>query len=572
LQNFKNAKNLTYFYKKDDMQKNGYISIAYHIVIFVLILFVFVWWVRRDSEDPDAHKTITHNGILYLGQGWGIAERQQVSFTSFGSRLINYDWFIALANADSEELFRSDAHMARLGFLTEAASIFNPDALPLGVTRDSDGKGNSWVGLTCAACHAGQVLIKGQTIRIDGGQSLINYTKFETELLAALKATLEQPEKWKAFISRLQHTQKNIDTNLTRQQLAARINELEIRYGINTTSVPYGHGRLDAFGQIFNAVAVEALRIPENKRAPDAPTSFPVLWDASHLDVVQWNASAPNKEPGPLAQNATTALAVYGTVDILGHARTYPSSIQIKNLGYIQREFYKLTAPKWPAELAGKLDDTLLAQGEKIYAQQCVQCHSLVDSSDAKRQLSAVVVPAKEVGTDPRMVNNFSAGTVKTGELEGKHFALWFGKKFAAEATRLDMVMHVTLGALIHHPWDSFCSFVQAFASNKISSVDLQLYYKARPINGIWAAAPYLHNGSVPTVYDLLLPAAQRPQQFFVGNRELDTVKVGYQTTEVEGASLFNTSLLGNSNVGHEYGTTLNEPDRRALLEYIKTL
>lgn len=554
------------------MQKNSYKSIAYFIVIFVLLLLVFVWWARRDFEDPDAHKTLINNGIMYLGQGWGIAERQQVSFTSFGSRLINYDWFIALANAGNEELFRSDAHMARLGFLTEAANTFNPDALPLGVTRDRDGNGNSWVGLTCAACHAGQVLVKGQTIRIDGGQSLIDYTKFETELLAALKATLAQPEKWQAFISRLQQTQKNIDANLTKQQIATRISELEIRYEINATNVPYGHGRLDAFGQIFNAVAVEALHIPENKRAPDAPTSFPVLWDASHLDVVQWNASAPNKEPGPLAQNATTALAVYGTVDVLGHATTYPSSIQIKNLGYIQREFYKLIAPKWPAQLAGKLDEKLLAQGEKIYAQQCVQCHSLVDSSDAKRQLSAVVVPAKEVGTDLLMVNNFSAGTVKTGELEGKHFALWFGKKFAAEATRLDVVMHVTLGALIHHPWDSFHAFVQEFASNKTSNVDSQLYYKARPINGIWAAAPYLHNGSVPTVYDLLLPAAQRPQQFFVGNRELDAVKVGYQTTELDSSSLFDTRLPGNSNIGHEYGTHLPEPERLALLEYIKSL
>ncbi len=557
----------------DDMQKKRYKTIAYVIVIFVVLIGLFFWWYRRDSISPDAHRTLTHKGIVYLGQGWGITERQQVSFTSFGSRIINYDWFLALDNAQSNELFRSDVNMARLGFLTEPANTFNPDGLPVGVTRDSDGKGESWVGLTCAACHAGQVVIKGQPIRIDGGQSLIDYASFETELLAALKATLAQPEKWQSFIARLQQTQKNIDSNTIKQQITTRINELEARYAINATNVPYGHGRLDAFGQIFNAVAVEALNIPENKRVPDAPTSFPVLWDASHLDVVQWNASAPNKEPGPLAQNATTALAVYGTVEVLGHASTYPSSIKIKDLGYIQREFHKLTAPKWPGEFAGELDEKLLVQGEKIYAQQCMQCHSLVDSTDAKRQLTAVVVPAKEVGTDPRMVNNFTEGTVKTGELEGKHFALWFGKKFAAEATRLDVVMHVTLGALLHHPWDSFCAFVEEFASNKTRELDsTQLYYKARPINGIWASAPYLHNGSVPTVYDLLLPAAQRPVQFFVGNRELDTVKVGNEIAEVEGTSLFDTGLPGNSNSGHEYGTQLTEPERMALLEYVKNL
>lgn len=543
-------------------------------VLCILLLLLFLWLCcRQEADAPEAHKIVTHNGIVYLGQGWGLSERQKLSYTSFGSRIINYSWFLALENADSDQLFRDQTHMARLGFINEPASEFNPDGLSFGITKDSDGKDNAWVGLSCSACHSGQVLIQGRTVHIDGGQSLIDYTRFEVELLASLKATLNQPEKWQRFMGRLAHTQKNLDSNSVKQQIDNRIRELDIRYAINATPVPYGHGRLDAFGQIFNAIAVEALNIPENKRVPDAPTSFPVLWDASHLDVVQWNASAPNKEPGPLAQNATTALAVYGIVDVLGHARTYPSSIQIKNLGYIQRGFYKLTSPKWPEELAGKLDAPLKTQGEKIYQQQCSQCHGVVNSNDPKRKLVAVATPAAEVGTDARMVNNFTEDSVKTGELEGKHFALWFGDKFAKEATRLDVVMHVTLGALLHHPWDSFCAFIEEFANNKSRTLPANIhYYKARPINGIWASAPYLHNGSVPTVYDLLLPAAQRPTQFFVGNRELDAVKVGNQTTAVEAASLFDTRLVGNSNVGHEYGTQLNEPERMALLEYIKSL
>lgn len=557
------------------MEKKSYKLIVYLSLFFLILLavFIFVRSAQKDPDTPDARTRLTHNGVTYLGQGWGIAERQQLSFTSFGSRIIDYAWFIALENAESEQLFRDDSHMAHLGFITEPANQFNPDGLPLGVMRDSDDKDNNWVGLTCAACHSGQVTINDQPIRIDGGQSLINYAQFENDLLAALKATVSQPEKWQRFIVRLQKNQKNLNANSVKEKIATRIRELETRYAMNATQIPYGYGRLDAFGQIFNAVAVEALHIPENTRAPDAPTSFPVLWDASHLDVVQWNASAPNMEPGPLAQNATTALAVYGTVDVLGHGQTYPSSIQIKNLGYIQRKFYKLTAPQWPQDLAGKLDKKLMEQGENIYQQQCLQCHSLVNAKDPKRQLSAVLVPASEVGTDALMVNNFTEGTVKTGELQGKHFALWFGQKFQAQATRLDVVMHVTAGALIHHPWDSLCSVIKEFAHHKTSHANPAInYYKARPINGIWASAPYLHNGSVPTVYDLLLPAAQRPTQFFVGNRELDRVKLGNQTLETESASLFDTSLKGNSNVGHEYGTQLNEADRIALLEYIKSL
>lgn len=557
------------------MEKKNYKLVTGFIVVcvFLLLVFLSLYFLRQDPYAPDAHSRLTQNGIVYLGQGWSVAERQQLSFTSFGSRIINYDWFIALENADDESLFRDNANMARLGFITDSTNSFNPDALPIGVTRDSDSKGNAWVGLTCAACHTGQLTISGQLIRIDGGQSLINYTQFETELLDALKATLVQGDKWQRFIARLQQTQKNINADSIKHNIETRIQELETRYAINETKVAYGYGRLDAFGRIFNAVAVEALGIPENKRSPNAPTSFPVLWDASHLDVVQWNASAPNMEPGPLAQNATTALAVYGTVDVLAHGKTYPSSIDIRNLGYIQRKFYKITSPQWPQDLAGKLDKKLIEQGEKIYQQQCEQCHSLVNSEDPKRQLSAVLVAANEVGTDALMVNNFSEGTVKTGELEGKPFALWFGDKFKSEAKRLDVVMHVTLGALARHTWDSLCSIAQEFALNKTSHADANIkYYKARPLNGVWASAPYLHNGSVPTVYDLLLPAAQRPTQFFVGNRELDRTKVGNQTLESDASTLFDTSLLGNSNLGHEYGTQLNEPDRMALLEYIKSL
>lgn len=521
------------------------------------------------TPDPKAQKIHTDNGVVYLGQGWSMAERQRLSYTTFGSHLIDYDWFLALEQADSETLFRADQHMYQLGFINEAPSEFNPDGLPIGFSRDREGK-RTWVGLTCAACHTGELELNGQRLRIDGGQALINYTRFEDELLAAMKAALAQPDKWQRFIARMPKGTIAADV---KKAMEKRVAELEVRYSINATDVAYGHGRLDAFGQIFNAVAAEALQIPENKRTPDAPTSFPMLWDASHLDVVQWNASAPNKEPGPLAQNATTALAVYGTVEVLGHGQTYPSSIRFQNLGYIQNVFYQLTSPKWPAQLAGEPDAGLRAQGEKIYQKECLQCHSLVDDKDPKRQLAAVLVPAAEVGTDSRMVDNFSAGTVKTGELEGKHFALWFGEKFGPEAKRLDVVMHVTVGALARHPWDSLRAIIKEYANNPERKMDDNIhYYKARPINGIWASAPYLHNGSVPTVYDLLLPVSLRPTNFYVGNRELDTVKLGNKVTQTEGASFYDTTLTGNSNSGHEYGTRLSETERMALLEYIKTL
>ena len=97
--------------------------------------------------------------------------------------------------------------------------------------------------------------------------------------------------------------------------------------------------------------------------------------------------------------------------------------------------------------------------------------------------------------------------------------------------------------------------------------------YAARPLYGIWAAAPYLHNGSAPTLYDLLLPPEQRPTSFGLGARQYDPVKLGFAV----GAScsqqdcVVDTTRTGDGNGGHIWGTDLAEPDRMALLEYLKT-
>jgi hypothetical protein len=104
--------------------------------------------------------------------------------------------------------------------------------------------------------------------------------------------------------------------------------------------------------------------------------------------------------------------------------------------------------------------------------------------------------------------------------------------------------------------------------------------YKARSLNGIWATAPYLHNGSVPTLYDLLLPKKRdgdekggeyRPDQFQIGSREFDSEKVGLNSSNHDGFT-FDTRRRGNSNAGHTYGTGLDKEQRLDLLEFLKTL
>jgi hypothetical protein len=109
--------------------------------------------------------------------------------------------------------------------------------------------------------------------------------------------------------------------------------------------------------------------------------------------------------------------------------------------------------------------------------------------------------------------------------------------------------------------------------AGQVRANEARLAYKARPLTGIWATGPYLHNGSVPTLHDLLSPPQDRPRRFFTGSIEYDPVKVGFVTAKSSANSFeFDTWLDGNSNLGHEYGTTLPADDRDALIEYLKSL
>ena len=94
------------------------------------------------------------------------------------------------------------------------------------------------------------------------------------------------------------------------------------------------------------------------------------------------------------------------------------------------------------------------------------------------------------------------------------------------------------------------------------------------PLDGIWLRAPYLHNGSVPTLRDLLKPPEERPKVFYRGYDVYDFDNVGFVSDgpEVERLGFrYDTSKKGNGNQGHEYGTNLSQKEIDDLLEFLKT-
>lgn len=103
-------------------------------------------------------------------------------------------------------------------------------------------------------------------------------------------------------------------------------------------------------------------------------------------------------------------------------------------------------------------------------------------------------------------------------------------------------------------------------------------WLKAGPLLGVWATGPFLHNGSVPNVDELLLPPGKRSTVFWVGSRELNVDKLGYRSTRQElsdaeraGLFLFDTTAPGNGNYGHAYPKSpYTDKERMAVIEYLK--
>ena len=121
----------------------------------------------------------------------------------------------------------------------------------------------------------------------------------------------------------------------------------------------------------------------------------------------------------------------------------------------------------------------------------------------------------------------------------------------------------------------------RAFYPETLEPVPALFAYKANPAEGMWASPPYLHNGSVPNLYELLSPANERSKTFYIG-REFDPVKVGVDTSGNSGTFLYDTSLVGNANTGHSFengplgkgviGRLLTDDERWALVEYMKSI
>jgi hypothetical protein len=526
-----------------------------------------------DAEAPATAGGPTAGSIVTLDQGWSADTQQRFWFTDQGSQILPYSWFLALEQAGSESAFRTDANIEHLGYFPERPSKYNPDGLPIGFAKTRDpASGEDWMGPTCAACHTGQVKYRGKIIRVDGAPTLGDFTALLDDLVAALRATAGDEAKFQRFAAQVTGSQQAIAE--LRRDLNAHVEALADRITLNLAPSPPGHGRVDAIGNIFNEAFVRVLGIAENKVPPSAPVSYPFIWDTPQHDVVQWNGSAPNAGIGSLLRNIGEVLGVFGNVTVSGSPlpKGFKSSIKVTNLGKLEGWLQNLWSPRWPVTLLTPIDTGKAERGNVHYQHYCLSCHAPIERADRKRRVNAVMTRLADVGTDPAMATNAVQRTAMTGVLQGIREMILIGDRLGAVAPGIKVGPVIAAGVALGQPVQAIeAGFGEYLKVRKATPFDA-LSYKARPLNGIWATAPYLHNGSVPSLWQLLQPSSRRDQVFHVGSYEFDPLHVGFASGPDTRGSRFDTRLPGNSNSGHDYGVTLGDSQKWELLEYLKTL
>jgi mono/diheme cytochrome c family protein len=529
--------------------------------------------------------------VIYLNQGWSKADRDTYYWIPQGTVMMSYDIYQNLELADSQALFRSDANQARYGLIPSPPDPQgNPDGLPIGIAKETTTEGRwkgVYVGFNCAACHESELNYKGKRIRLDGNAGIrIDIVALYHSADDAMQATLHDSAKFDRLAAKIGATSSDAKSELRKRFE----NEADrIHYYINTmtaTPHPWGPGRMDALSLINSRQMMAAPNIPENWFPALAPTKPPFLWNAAQGNWTQWSAEVQDS----IQRNYSESTGVYLPMDLTSKTPQeglFDSNARLLNLEKIEELMYRLAPPKWPEEIFGKIDRAKAAQGKVLFASHCAQCHNSYPytwtepNKYGKRFIEVGVVPQSYVGTDPMQFEN-SLPYVLT-----KQLAPYMPEPFKDQPLVPMGVekMTITLSLL-------------ATAEKKLNltpeeTVKLHGYrelpmpprpersYKAAPRDGVWAEGPYMHNGSVPNLYEMLIPAKERTKKFYVG-QEFDPVKVGVDTSGNSGKFLVDTTFEGNSNQGHSFesgplgngiiGPLLTDQQRWALVEYLKSI
>ena len=570
------------------------------LVLGVIALAAYIFF-------PGLPKSVKVYDVVQLNQQWTPEERQWFYHTSQGSRLMPYQWFISLEQADNEKLFIDPDHLTKFRVIPDVNPRYNPDRLPVGFSRDPaspvDPNGplpaSDYVGITCAGCHTAQINYKGLGLRIDGAPGQLDLTKFLQYVGLAMGATDLDPRKYDRFARRVlgaRYSDRNARDQLRqgvrkfiKGQLQTLLEQSAADEETGQASTDAGFGRLDALGQGGNILYGKLNK--KNLRALNSPVNVIPLWYANSYGWVQSNASIRQ----PMARNLIEAMAVNAYLVLPGNPQTrYTSSVRMDWMAEMEDMASRLKAPAWPEWLFGDLDRAKVSRGKVLYQELCASCHQPrletaatndgvavvpgpyppdpVSEGAGKRFYHLPLSDIETIGTDPYDAVNFADRTADATALG-----------LSANEPGANVIYPVIKGTMDRYYREHKISPDQQVIWNgyRANYWRAPKAYPARPLAGIWATAPFLHNGSVTTLFELLSPVEERSKTFYLGNLEFDPVRVGYEQGRFYGGFKLDTSKTGNSNAGHEFrddkgkgviGRWLSEEERWALIEFLKAL
>lgn len=597
-------------------------------VVLGLLVAASVSCSRPPEQGDDTPPPPPASNVTDLDVGLSSAETGAWRWTSEGSDLVPVDILRALTDVNWRAPFSES--LVRYGFLPSPAGPGNPYGLPVGWTIDVPKFSLlrlDYTGVNCSACHTGQVEYRGQALRIDGAPNMADIEAFGLAVRDSVAAMLEDPAETFLFVARLVSLEppagadpeetfagqlspagrslmreyaedlRNDRTEvedavargmgrafarIMRRQTtgrSARLDDLAVegfdlvdrvrerirgiyefvgtyvalaanRADLATraihafeTSPVAGPGRDDPWGIIRNLVFFTETRLT-------APTSIPHLFETREL--VWYHADGNTNSV--MQRNIAQAVALGAYVD----AQTKVSTLRPRAIWALEDLMAKLESPAWPESVFGPIDAAAAVRGAEVFRRKlpapggaefsCADCHDIPDAPDG------ILIAPDEVGTDPNRARSFLRPQ------DGKPFWVAIPEKVSE------------IEAVAFREADITPEEAREHENVRPPEWRGTGKYVARRLHGVWSTAPYLHNASVPTLHDLLLPAGERPATFPVGHRDYDPEKVGYTTDVAEPIFVFDTTVEGNSNAGHEYGAALDETERRDLVEYLKTL
>jgi hypothetical protein len=423
--------------------------LALFAALVLLALAVVLYYVAN----PKLPRHAAAQQVHYLEQ-WNAEDRQRYYFTPQGTQVkgLHYDWFTALELPFSQQRFAAPDSLARFGFLIDPEqkpTPNNPGNLPVGFARHQNpGSADTFLDITCAACHTGELRLNGQAVRIDGGSAqhvlpssvpTLQGGSFGQALVASLAFTYYNPWKFERFARNVLGPDYDTGHQALREAFKGSLDTF-LKVAWNDTHrglypTEEGPGRTDAFGRIANASFGDAIS-PANYRVADAPVDYPQLWDMWTFDWVQWNGSAQQ----PMARNIGEALGVGATLSFfdaegkpLMDDNRYPSSVRVRDLHLIEQTLQRLKPPAWPEEWLGAVDKPLAAKGRALFAENCAGCHvPRVSISEGRPVQQLKMLPVETIGTDPGAANNIA----------NHRFDLTALQWDPAELARLDVQLH----------------------------------------------------------------------------------------------------------------------------------